>query len=241
LDSRSLLQPLQAHDAVPRWHRDGSVLWLVAVNAVALALALWQDWNAATLMALYWVQSVIIGASNVVRMLSLERFSTEGFRVNGRAVQPTPATRRQTAFFFALHFGFFHVVYLVFLGVGRGGAPALDPWFWLATGGFALNHLWSYRYNRALDRAGTPNIGTLMFTPYLRIIPMHLTIIFGGMFVHNTLTLLLFGVLKTGADVGMHLVEHAQWRKLRAAPDAPVATDATETPRVQSVGSRTKP
>ena len=34
--------------------------------------------------------------------------------------------------------------------------------------------------NRDLDRQGTPNIGTLMFTPYIRIVPMHITIILGG-------------------------------------------------------------
>jgi hypothetical protein len=40
---------------------------------------------------------------------------------------------------------------------------------------FALNHLWSYRYNTQLARQGTPAIGTLMFTPYLRVLPMHFT------------------------------------------------------------------
>ena len=47
-----------------------------------------------------------------------------------------------------------------------------------------------------------------MFTPYLRIVPMHLTIIFGGLMAHTNAGLLLFGVLKTVADVAMHAVEH---------------------------------
>lgn len=89
------------------------------------------------------------------------------------------------------------------------------PWFWACTAVFAVNHLWSYRYNRDLDRQGTPNIGTLMFTPYLRIVPMHMTIIFGGLFVHAGAGLLLFGTLKTAADVAMHVAEHAQIKKIR--------------------------
>ena len=37
-----------------------------------------------------------------------------------------------------------------------------------------------YGFFHVVYRAGTPNIGTLMFLPYGRIIPMHLTIIVGG-------------------------------------------------------------
>ena len=77
---------------------------------------------------------------------------------------------------------------------------------------FALNHFWSYRYNRDVDRQGTPNIGTLMFTPYVRILPMHLTILTGGLLGKG---LLLFGGLKILADVVMHLIEHAQLQKVR--------------------------
>lgn len=51
----------------------------------------------------------------------------------------------------------------------------------------------------------------MMFFPYARIIPMHLTIIFGGMLSEWTFaaktTLALFMLLKTFADVIMHVVE----------------------------------
>ena len=49
-----------------------------------------------------------------------------------------------------------------------------------------------------------------MFYPYARIIPMHLTIIFGSSFGG---TLPLFLVLKTFADAIMHVVEHNVLRK----------------------------
>lgn len=49
-----------------------------------------------------------------------------------------------------------------------------------------------------------------MFYPYARIIPMHLTIIFGPAF---NLSLPLFLLLKTIADVIMHSVEYNVLRK----------------------------
>ena len=49
-----------------------------------------------------------------------------------------------------------------------------------------------------------------MFFPYLRILPMHLTIIVGGAIGSaGTGALLFFLVLKTIADVIMHRIEHS--------------------------------
>lgn len=208
-----LFRPRGDADPAPPVSLDGSLWALLGANALTLAVALWQGWDPRYLMLVYWAQSVVIGVSNVFRMLALDRFSTENFRVNGRAVEPTPATKRQTAAFFAMHYGLFHALYLAFL-VSEGDGPALiDGWFGLCAVLFAANHLYSHRYNVAIDRRGTPNIGTLMFTPYLRIVPMHLTLIFGGLF--GGFGLVLFVAMKTLADVAMHLVEHQQLRKRR--------------------------
>jgi cation transport ATPase len=189
---------------------DGRALgWLAAVNAFTLALALWQDWPLALLLWPYWAQSVIIGAFSYRRIMSLEQFSTEGFRINRQAVEPTAATRRATAVFFAVHYGFFHFVYAVFLGALQ--PLAAQDWAWVALASFAffLNHRQSFGRFLAADRRGSPNVGTLMILPYLRVVPMHLMIIFGvGMLEGGPLALLLFGVLKTAADCAMHVAEH---------------------------------
>ncbi|HEY7841420.1 MAG TPA: DUF6498-containing protein [Gammaproteobacteria bacterium] len=216
--ARKVVTPLHAGDAMPHMGADSSVWLLVAANVFALFAALHFDWTARSLMLVYWSQSVAIGFSYFLRILSLEKFSTENFYINKQPVQPTQGTKVQVAFFFAFHYGFFHFIYLMFLVVDvRNGPPELDIWFWLCAAAFFLNHFWSYRYNRDIDRMGTPNIGTLMFTPYLRIVPMHLTIIAGGLMTESGGALLLFGVLKTLADVGMHVAEHAQLRKTRTA------------------------
>ncbi len=184
---------------------------LVFVNAVTLAVALAFDWPLATLMWPYWIQSVVIGYYSRKRILALGRFSTEGFKMNGQPASPTPATQRSVANFFALHYGFFHFGYLMFL---IKQVPLVHWWDIagsLALGcSFAWNHRLSFQQNVAADRQGTPNIGTLMFLPYVRIVPMHFTILFGGTVTGGggPAAALVFGALKTAADVLMHHLEH---------------------------------
>ena len=191
--ARQLVVPPKAGEVAPPFALDGSIWLLLAVNMTALALAYHQHWSLPKLMLLYWGQSIVIGISYVARIAPLDR---------------------SAAGFFVMHFGIFHVVYFVFIMIGDGKRPppSLDAWFWLCMAAFALNHLWSYRYNRELDRQGTPSVNTLMFTPYVRIVPMHVTILASGFLGWG---LLLFGALKILADVGMHLLEHAALQRVR--------------------------
>ena len=214
------VKPLQAGQPVPRLVFDTSIWSLIAANVATLIAAVIFDWTTNSLMLIYWVQSVIIGISYFLRILSLEKFSTENFEINHRHVDPTAKTKIQVALFFAGHYGFFHFIYYMFLVTDTHQPVLLDSAFWICAAAFAVNHYWSYRYNRDIDRQGTPNIGTLMFTPYIRILPMHFTIIIGSQFIDSAATLLLFGGLKTLADVGMHYAEHGQLQKVLARTGA---------------------
>lgn len=187
---------------------------LLLSNLVTAVLAVLQQWDVHVLMWIYWGQSVVIGYFNVHRIRDLREFSTEGFRINNRPVEPTPETRRKTAVFFALHYGLFHLGYLVFLG---SDAAVRDGVSWLGVAlcilVFYFNHRFSYRYNRERERDTVPNIGNIMFYPYVRIIPMHIMIVLGSRFLgDNTLALVMFLLLKTAADVAMHIIEHAMAR-----------------------------
>jgi hypothetical protein len=207
------------------WAADSSVWSLVAVNAIALALALHQHWSLASLLMLYWAQSVVIGIANFFRILNLDQFSTEHFKVNDQPVEPTPQLKRRTAWFFAAHYGLFHLVYLGFiLGFSRGAATWTGS-LALCSALFALNHLWSYRRNRELDRQGRPNIGALLFMPYGRIVPMHAIILSGALFAPAGIGIAIFVALKTAADVAMHVIARAVLRKV-GLPAAAAATGA---------------
>ena len=183
-----------------------ALVLLVAANALTLLLALAQDWPIGLLLWPYWVQSVVIGVFSYRRIMGLQQFSTEGFRINRRSVPPNEATRRTTARFFALHYGLFHLAYALFLATQE--MPVHD-WLWVGVAaiGFLYNHWQSFERFREADRQGRPNIGTLMFLPYLRVVPMHIAVIVGAALPWEG-AVLLFGLLKTAADCAMHVAEH---------------------------------
>lgn len=194
---------------------DPSLWFLLLSNLATIFFATKENWNLSTIMWVYWFQSITIGFFNFIRILQLKEFSTEGFKINGQPAQPTQSIKIFTAFFFLFHYGFFHFVYMIFLLTGTftkayGNTPNFIElkYIFLTALLFFVNHLFSYNYNRPKDTK-KQNIGSLMFYPYARIIPMHLTIIFGSVFVG---ALPLFLVLKTFADGIMHVVEHNVFR-----------------------------
>ena len=194
-----------------RIYLNRSVIALILANLVTIVFAVVEKWDLSYVMLIYWAQSVIIGLFNWKRILDLKQFSTKGFQINDRPVKPTRATQLQTAFFFLLHYGFFHFIYLIFLASEKrtlSAVPVLGLVVCVAT--FIVNHFFSYLHNRKTDATRKPNIGTIMFFPYARIIPMHLTLLSGQYFAAGSRgALVLFLALKTLADVIMHTVKHA--------------------------------
>lgn len=195
-------------------HPDWSALTLVATNLLTIAVAVYQKWNPGTVMWIYWGQSVIIGAFNAIRMWTLQDFSTDGLTMNDQPVAPTQGSKRSVTIFFVFHYGFFHLVYAIFLiamAAPRQGdiLPICG-----CIAGFFANHLFSYRYNKENDSRRKINLGTLMFFPYARILPLHITIITGLMLSKTTWALVLFLSLKTVADLIMHAIEHRAFRKV---------------------------
>lgn len=187
---------------------------LIIANLIAINLAIYEGWNLQDLMVIYWTQSVIIGYFSYCRILDLKQFSTENFSMNGVRPPENAKTKRSVATFFALHYGIFHAAYLGFLVGNEQIFQGSGLMLFICAVVFYVNHRYSYSYNKELDENRKPNIGVIMFFPYARIIPMHLTIIAGGSIGTSSRgALLLFLVMKTLADVIMHKIEHARWRK----------------------------
>ena len=192
-------------------------LWVLLLsNIIVIYIALTEGWNLTTLLWVYWFQSIVIGFFHFIRILQLQEFSTEGFKINGQPAQPTRGTKIFTAYFFLFHYGIFHIVYLVFLLTGTftetyGESLNIteSKAILYAALVFFINHLFSFFYNRPRDTK-KQNIGALMFYPYARILPMHLTIILSSLF---TSALLFFLVLKTFSDILMHVIEHKVIKK----------------------------
>lgn len=189
--------------------KDNSLNLLVLTNVIAIFLAIYQGWSLATVIWVYWFQSLTIGFFNFLRIASLKKFTTN----RGPA---TLWAKWFTACFFVLHFGLFHLIYLVYLRSGAQalflgqdiGAIDMQAIFVPAVIFFA-NHWYSHRYHRPRD-SEKQNIDSLALYPYARIVPMHLTIVFGAFFVS---ALPVFLALKTCADVAMHVFEHRVIKK----------------------------
>jgi Family of unknown function (DUF6498) len=183
---------------------------LILANGATLIAALIFHWSPAWLLWPYWIQSIIIGWYARKRMLNLGQFSTEGFSSNDQPVPETEAGKRSTAGFFVIHYGFFHLGYLVFL-LGQHRVSGLWNMLVLIACGvsFVLSQRTTYAAQHASDLRGKPNLGRLMFTPYLRVLPMHLGILFGsGLGSGGGIGLLvLFTVLKTLSDIGLDALD----------------------------------
>ena len=118
----------------------------------------------------------------------------------------------QVAFIFLVHYGMFHVCY----GGGLSSMyqdikPAtVLPLAFL----FFAYECFSFFYNKKWDDKTKPNIGKLMFFPYIRIFPMHLSFMAGGYFIYlfggtfsSRAMLAIFMLIKSAADIYMHAVE----------------------------------
>jgi hypothetical protein len=213
--------------------KDQALTGILVGNALTLISALVFGWGLVQLLWPFWIQSLVIGWYSRQRILKLADYCVEGVKFNERPIEATPETQRKVATFFAIHYGGFHLVYFFFLlaftltassagyidvrneGSGElmavhvGRVSALD---WLVFAGlgwtFWRAHRASHEEHVAADLAGKPNIGLLMVMPYLRVIPMHLTIILGVWLGGGGAAIVLFALLKAGADVGMHRFEH---------------------------------
>jgi len=130
--------------------------------------------------------------------------------------------------FFCFHYGLFTLVHGVFVfslfGGKRYGAEGLwvsdlltmaarEFHLWLPIAALLASHLfsffWNYLYRGEYRRVSLP---ILMFSPYARVVVLHVTILvggFGAMALGSPLwALIILLGLKIGIDLAAHLKEH---------------------------------
>ena len=189
---------------------------LVAANLLPLYGVLFWDWEAFPLLALFWMENVIIGLLNAGRMLLI--------------APGNPAAWLAKLFlvpFFCVHYGLFTAVHGIFvfsmfgkyaiedLEVLGPAARATADWnLWLPLGALAASHVFSFFWN-FVHRGEylRASLEQQMARPYGRVVVLHLTILVGGMAAMALgspvwALLVLIGV-KIAMDLKAHLKEHA--------------------------------
>jgi hypothetical protein len=218
---------------------DRSTQSLIAVNMLNILMAIIFKWNIYDVMIVYWFQSVSIGIFTFFRLYNypLEQIEKEmsddkPLEVNDLAVTNPRIAKIFIAVFFAMHYGLFHLVYIIFIvGFSYSEGFPLD-----LIGGligsllFFANHLFSYLFYRDevititetvsgnTIRSSGLSIADIFSKPYTRIFPIHLTIMAGAVISHlitggqfqNIFILLIFMGLKTIMDVIAHKKKHQQ-------------------------------
>jgi hypothetical protein len=183
---------------------------LVVANVFTAVVALATGMSVRDLMMVYWIQSVVIGISYFVRILSLKHYSTELMTEDGQTREGPATSRRDAAVGFAIGYAFMHLFYLAFLVLvteAERGASALLG-LWLGALAFAVNHAFSLVHNIGRDSLGKPNILALQYIPYARVAPMHFMVMTGLFVESTTLSVAVFLFLKTLIDVASHSFEH---------------------------------
>jgi hypothetical protein len=204
------VSPLKLYRETPAAPSKGySGIAILISNVLVIIYTMVDGWDIGLMMIIYWTQSVIIGFFHLFRIQLLRSFCTKGFTSNGQPVPEPPAGKWSTAIFLAVHYGFFHLVYAIFLigfvTDGSGGGLSV---YLVSALVFFLGHGYSFYQNVKSDLERRPNLGTMMFLPYARILPMHLTILLGNLLGSSGYSVILFSGLKTAADYLMHIVEH---------------------------------
>ena len=222
------------------WRFDLPQLALLLANLLPLFGVLWLGWDVGSIVVLYWVENLIVGAYTVLRMLTVGKLGA----------LPRIA-------FFCLHYGSFCAIHGLFVlkltqfaGLDETGAAAYhwpgplvllekfialvrqilaaapDQFLWACLAllishgaSFLLLFLGQQEYRHR-------TVKQLMTAPYRRVAVLHMTVIAGGFLVKqlgSPLGLLLALVaLKTGMDIMLHIRSH---RRPGAAPGEERAGD----------------
>ena len=200
-----------------------SVWTLLASNLVPLYGVLVHGWAVFPIMLLFWLENVVIGVLNAVRMLVAQPVTEPG-------APPSQGAKLFMVPFFCMHYGIFTLVHGIFVfalfagpsfdGVdtptemGDALTGAIEGWhLGLALLGLVASHLVSF-FTNYIGRGEYKrySLGRLLFQPYGRVVILHLTILGGGFLAmalgSPTWALAVLVVLKIVVDLGAHVWEH---------------------------------
>ena len=178
-------------------------IWYYQNNTGAFTTVVW----------IYWFQSITIGLFNFIDLLTITNFDSGDMKLNDQPV--TEGNKGCTAWFFLVHYGFFHLGYAIFILKDFGVRSVNSTVLLLGVGTFFLEAIIGFIRQKQLERTVTFNIGSLFFLPYLRIVPMHLMILLPAFLGWKPS--IVFLALKMSADILSFLLYHHVYSKNKIA------------------------
>ena len=207
-----------------------SIFILVIVNLIPLFGVIFYNWSIGSIMLLYWLENIVIGYFNVMRMKKSTMTENpdsdvskelEG-SISGETSAANCKTKGSLISFFIMHYGGFTVVHGVFvITIFFGLLGEKIDFIGVAVGvvGLFVSHGVSYKVN-FIETGEYEKVSTqrLFNQPYKRIVILHLVIIIGAFFVlfFNSLigALILLILLKIIFDVELHIKERRSFQKV---------------------------
>lgn len=191
-----------------------SVQALVMANLVPLFGVFFFGWSFFAVVFLYWLENVIIGVFNVLRMAKARGpvDPKHEMKLNGEPY--TSKSRTALIIFFILHYGIFTTVHGAFIVLLFGPFDMTPFMVFTGVSALILSHAISYFSNFiGSGEYERVNEGVLFMQPYTRVIALHVSIIAGGLFVQflgaPVLAVGIFIFLKTVVDIWAHTKERS--------------------------------
>ncbi len=184
---------------------------LLLTNMVPLVGLIWFDWNGLDIIGLYWLEFVLIGFFTIIKIWFAEARAIASRHIPA-IVALTNLPASITILFFVFHFGIFVGVYFSFLEDAIGLSLLFSADVMAAGLVFFVSHgfslLYHYFYRREYQIVTS---GAMMMQPYVRLIPMHFSILLVFSFVPNATSTgfaIALLILKTLVDAMTHIAIH---------------------------------
>ncbi len=197
------------------------LIWVVASNLIPVIGVIFYGWAALPLMVFYWIENVVIGGFNILKIL-----------VSGFTKSRTLAVVAVfLSAFFVFHYGLFTYVHGIFVfamfsmsgaihaGLDPNAAPddvltnvlalvnADSDLYWSVLALVAVQAGWFVFYWLLFGHWRTASPITQMYEPYGRIIVLHMTIIVATLPVlllgEPMFAVLILAVLKSIVELGL--------------------------------------
>ncbi|CAN5651255.1 hypothetical protein BH10BAC2_BH10BAC2_00600 [soil metagenome] len=188
---------------------DPSFLFLLVANFYCLYYYENNKADFATVIWIFWLQSVTIGFFTFLELLTLKNYDAANFTMNDQPI--TAKNKGCAARFFLLHYGMFHFVYVIFLLVKHTDGLVHQTVLLIGFAGFLIEGIIGFRQRKQIEASVKVSIATIFFLPYVRIVPMHLMILGPAILGWQPGTMFL--VLKIMADITSYILYRSIYNK----------------------------